>query len=155
MAQQHGSSSMARYVQYTYQQVSILILPTRSRMLRRYQHQDELYTSPIANRHEQGGGRRQSARLINQNGRSRRGTSCDILWFKDVCQPCVGTRDSCDLPTQYSGAPIHFETSDFVSSILFDLLLVVLLLGRVRTGMTSRAGPKTLTPSNRPKRLGL
>jgi hypothetical protein len=135
MAQQHGSaSSMARYVQYTYQQVSILILITDASAL----PASGRVVPPLSPTDmSKGGQRRQSARLINQNGRSRRGTSCDILWFKSRSASRVLAGRGLESPTQYSGAPIHFETSDFVSSILFDLLLVVLLLGRVRTGMTS------------------
>jgi hypothetical protein len=58
-----------------------------------------------------GGQRQQSARLINQNGRSRRGTSCDILWFKSrsasVCwQVAVLSRQHSTRAHPYTSRPL-------------------------------------------------
>jgi hypothetical protein len=139
MSQQHGSaawlSSMARYVQYTYQQVSILILPTRSRMLRRYQHQGRVVpprpsptdmskaAAAVGATHQPEWTLPKRYAAIFSGSKSM--SASRVLG--------LATRDSANTVLRRTHT---LETSDFVSSILFDLLFV-LLLGRVRTGMTS------------------
>jgi hypothetical protein len=127
MAQQHGSSSMARYVQYTYQQVSSIC--HRSRMLRATSIRRVVAPPPT----ELGSGSSRRDSSTRMDAPKRYVLRYSLVQKMSIAVCKVASRES---PTQYSGAPIHFETSDFVSSILFDLLLGR-PSARTCTGMTS------------------